>query len=186
MVDKHSPDILKRLASQAKSWQDVKIYKRSCCEDYLISMQGLSKLTPWKKKDNGMHPANKSKLERLHQKYPQTLSGSNLFWPACHLVHSNSWPINFFCLLINSHNLNNIGIHFPGILLASLNWLMLHKVCLRGKKDNDYIFVFYFNFITLLIYITVPSIGLSALFSTGVKFKTIYPVDLQKTAKLVY
>lgn len=99
-----------------------------------------------KKKDNGIHPANKSKLERLHQKYPQTLSGSNLCWPACHLVHSNSWPINFFCLLINSHNLNNIGIHFPGILLASLNWLMLHKVCLRGKKDNDYIFVFLFQF----------------------------------------
>ena len=38
---------------------------------------------------------------------------------------------------------------------------MNHKVCLREKKDSDYLFFF---FITSQIYSTVPSVGLSVLF----------------------
>lgn len=111
-------------------------------------------------------------IPRLHQ-------GSNLFWPACLLVCSNSGPINFFCLLTHSHYLNNTGIHFPSILLASLNWLMLHKIYLREKKIVIMVFLFQFYNFTDLQHSAICWTKYA--FSVGVKLKTIHSVGLERT-----
>lgn len=130
--------------SQAKSCQDLKIYKRSCCKSTRFQHGDCQSWLLERKRivEFILQIITNPNCILCVKKIPKHYLGSNLLGPACLLVYSTSWPMHDFCLLINSHNLNNIGIPFLGILLASQNWLMLHKVCLRGKK----VITFFFNF----------------------------------------